>query len=385
MAQNVLKKLKEIDVIVIDEDTVQFKCLICAQVSCAYYVRKNKYGKGWTLSNFNKHLKTHFQIKEKNRNDTDVPSNSKKLVNSTLLSFLLPNDQNKNSPPNNSCTSLQMVTNEIQNISNQIEIVNSSSQSSSPLLDADPLLNTGIGTDLESKTENTFFVKASSSKEAGSSARSEMPHNIKANEFPKKLRRDENSRTQRNLRIFNRFQENQWKMTDFYKIREEIGRIINERPELQQVFLKEYQFTNKDQVMKKPVAGLLKVLQDTAEQNARVKKFGNRFSESLKLFSLYLFIIGGRLTYETIYGNLKSYLPSLATVERTLNNSQKIKEGDIRFKELKEYLDKRNCPMKIFISDDQTAILKNIRYDSETNQMVGSDKTTSIPLRDIGT
>lgn len=115
----------------------------------------------------------------------------------------------------------------------------------------------------------------------------------------------------------------------------------------------------------------LKILQDTAERNAKVNKYGNRFSEPLKLFSLYLFIVGGRLTYETLYGNLRNCLPSLTTVERTLSESQQIKEGVIRFKELKEYLEKRNCPMKVFISEDQTAIIKNVRYDSTTNQMIG--------------
>jgi len=42
-------------------------------------------------------------------------------------------------------------------------------------------------------------------------------------------------------------------------------------------------------------------------KNSKCKKHGNKFAEPLKLFSLYIFIVGGRMLYELLHANLYIY------------------------------------------------------------------------------
>ncbi|KAK4878205.1 hypothetical protein RN001_010711 [Aquatica leii] len=105
--------------------------------------------------------------------------------------------------------------------------------------------------------------------------------------------------------------------------------------------------------------------------NSKHRKYGNRFNEPLKLFSFYLFIVGGRLTYEVLYSNLSSALPSITTLNRLIDEGSKIVEGVPRFLELKNYLIKKNYKLQVFIGEDQTAIIRRIYYDPKINEMVG--------------
>lgn len=182
-AQNILNELKNVEIMVNDEDTVKIRCFKCTHVSCAYYVRKNKYCKGWTLSNFNKHLKTHFQCKQKQTKSTSSSlSIQKKMVNSTLETFLKIKTTDSNTPqPKDSS----------DNISNA-----SSSQdlplSSSPF-DRNLSYSKNYIDDLD-----LFFCKGRTINKANSSAISEKPSKPK---------------TQKNLRFTDQFHHNQFKIT----------------------------------------------------------------------------------------------------------------------------------------------------------------------------
>lgn len=112
-------------------------------------------------------------------------------------------------------------------------------------------------------------------------------------------------------------------------------------------------------------------LRDTAAKNIKYKKHGNKFTEPLKLFSLYIFIVGGRMLYELLHANLQNILPSITTINRCLDKESNIVDGIVRLKELKLFLSKRNYPLSVFISEDQTAIIKNVAYDSKSNRMIG--------------
>jgi len=101
-------------------------------------------------------------------------------------------------------------------------------------------------------------------------------------------------------------------------------------------------------------------------KNSKCKKHGNKFAEPLKLFSLYIFIVGDRMLYELLHANLKNILPSITTINKCLDKESNISDGIVRFKELKLFLTKRKYPLNVFISEDQTAILKNITYDSKS-------------------
>lgn len=49
----------------------------------------------------------------------------------------------------------------------------------------------------------------------------------------------------------------------------------------------------------------------------------------------------------------------------------KIVEGELRCKELAEYLDKFNAPKEVHLEEDGSGIVAKCSYDSSTNQLVG--------------
>ncbi|KAK3910460.1 Ribosomal protein S12 methylthiotransferase [Frankliniella fusca] len=117
---------------------------------------------------------------------------------------------------------------------------------------------------------------------------------------------------------------------------------------------------------------LLKLLMDTAQKNSERKNHGQRYEEDLKLFAVYLFVVGGRMIYEFLQVNLPGSLPSISQVELMLKNaSQPVIEGVFRFQELVDFLMKNNLPLKVAISEDGTRVQEKFCYDSTTNQIIG--------------
>lgn len=49
----------------------------------------------------------------------------------------------------------------------------------------------------------------------------------------------------------------------------------------------------------------------------------------------------------------------------------KILEGELRLKELIEYLDKYELPKFVWISEDATGIVSKVEYDAQSNQLTG--------------
>lgn len=119
------------------------------------------------------------------------------------------------------------------------------------------------------------------------------------------------------------------------------------------------------------ISVFLQQLIETTENIQNINKHGHRFSETGKLFGLYIYIIGGRLLYETLYSNLKKSLPSISTLLRSIDENSHIEEGVILFSNLKDYLIRKKYPLQIFVSEDQTAITTRIDYYSKTNWMIG--------------
>lgn len=128
---------------------------------------------------------------------------------------------------------------------------------------------------------------------------------------------------------------------------------------------------------------LLQILINSAKKNVnmsnRMSNPGSRYNKTLKLFSTYIFMLGGRLLYETLYKNLP--LPSPTSISRYLQkNGQKMVEGELRCDQLKSYLYERNLPSTVWISEDATRITGKIQYDPSTNQLVG----LVLPLNEHG-
>ena len=72
------------------------------------------------------------------------------------------------------------------------------------------------------------------------------------------------------------------------------------------------------------------------------------------------------------YMLIYNVLLSITTINRCLDKESNIIDGIVRLKELKLFLTKRNYPLNVFISENQTAIIKNVAYDYKSNRIMGS-------------
>lgn len=82
-----------------------------------------------------------------------------------------------------------------------------------------------------------------------------------------------------------------------------------------------------------------------------------------------LFHVGGLQLYEILCNNLP--LPSVTTIRRVIYKQDIVLEGVFRIKQLKQFLEKRNFPFKVFLSEDGTVVAQRVQYHSATNQIVG--------------
>lgn len=350
-----------------------------------------KYGKNWVLSNFNKHFKTHFKhILKKQLSQKLQDKERTTLKNSSILSFVVVGEDSSNSSAPSTVSQPILLSDSNETVLNNIFLPENVPVSTNAIINppdsnlsktTSTLLNVPINVDfycdsaVSDTNDSSVFTKGRISKEACNSAECE-----KTSQFLnfKMSTNQNNSRTQRLINSLNRvaLHESQTKITEYYSAIKDVQNFIEEDSSIKKHFLESFKnkiVTNSNAVETdiKSSAGLLDILKKTAQQNSNVKIHGNRFCEPLKLFGLYIFIIGGRLLYETLYSNLSNALPSITTLNRTLDECQKISEGAVRLSELKEFLLKRKYPMRIFISEDQTAILKRVQYDPKTNKMVG--------------
>lgn len=83
---------------------------------------------------------------------------------------------------------------------------------------------------------------------------------------------------------------------------------------------------------------MLQTFVESAERNCCRKKPGYRFDDIAKMFSAYIFMLSGRLAYETLNANFPLSIPSVSTVSRFLkDNGPKVIEGVMRTHELVEF------------------------------------------------
>lgn len=113
-------------------------------------------------------------------------------------------------------------------------------------------------------------------------------------------------------------------------------------------------------------------LQLAADKNSTRSKGGYRYDPDIKQFATYLRMIGGSLAYQTIQENLECALPSISSTNRYIKKSDcHIVEGILRCDELLIYLNERNLPLVVSLSEDATRITGRIQYDPNTNQVLG--------------
>lgn len=114
----------------------------------------------------------------------------------------------------------------------------------------------------------------------------------------------------------------------------------------------------------------LNKLLNTADRNALRSKPGYRYDYETRKFASYLRILCGPLAYETIQQNIPLALPALTSTNRYIfNGHAKVIEGRLRIKELSEYLDQRNLPRVVALSEDATRIHGVPQYSSKSDEI----------------
>lgn len=116
----------------------------------------------------------------------------------------------------------------------------------------------------------------------------------------------------------------------------------------------------------------LNELISTANRNSQLPKGGYRYNISVRRFATNLRMIAGPLAYETLQRNLECALPSLPSTNRYVQKSNcHVTEGILRANELVKYLEERDLPLVVSLSEDATKIINRPQYDSRSNQIVG--------------
>lgn len=129
---------------------------------------------------------------------------------------------------------------------------------------------------------------------------------------------------------------------------------------------------NPESEIKNSAQYFLHKLTEAANRNSTRKMGGYRYDPEVKLFASYLRMIVGPLAYETIHRNLEAAIPSLPSTNRYIRASNCcITEGILRCEELRLYLEKRNLPFVVSLSEDATRVVDRVQYDSTTNQLIG--------------
>lgn len=126
-----------------------------------------------------------------------------------------------------------------------------------------------------------------------------------------------------------------------------------------------------------------------SDENAQKNKNQAQYSQIIKDFFTYIYLLGGKNCYETLKANLP--IPSTKTIRKfDLNiksskvqfifvftvrqiesNEQRVTEGQLRCRELKTYLEQLGAEKVVWLSEDATQIIQKISYDAITNQIVG--------------
>lgn len=173
--------------------------------------------------------------------------------------------------------------------------------------------------------------------------------------------------------MYSSITKNQSRIPNYFKIISDIEVVVNENKKLYesiQNLQEELNQKNEENNKPKSTSEILNLLIQTAQNQLNKKNGGFRYNETIKEFASYMFMLAGRIAYETLCKNIP--LPSLSSISRYLQEKgPTIIEGNLRSTELLEYLEKRKLPLQVWLSEDATRVTGRIQYDSKTNQLVG--------------
>lgn len=126
---------------------------------------------------------------------------------------------------------------------------------------------------------------------------------------------------------------------------------------------------------------VLNLFLQNAERNLKRHRGGFRYCNETQKFATYLRLTAGRLAYETLQKNIELALPSIVSVNRyTSKFNYDVSEGVLRCNELLQYLEQRNLPKYVIITEDATRITGRAQYDRLKNKIIGF----ALPLNEDG-
>lgn len=160
--------------------------------------------------------------------------------------------------------------------------------------------------------------------------------------------KDLRTRQYKNQRkLFNSVKENQSRIPSYFKIISSIQMVLNENKILYETIHNLQDELNNKNDKEKSTSEILNLLIQSAQNNVNKKSGGFRYAETLKEFGSYIFMLAGRVAYETLCKNIP--LPSISSVSRYLQQQgPTIIEGRLRCKELFDYLQTRKLPVHIY-------------------------------------
>lgn len=145
---------------------------------------------------------------------------------------------------------------------------------------------------------------------------------------------------------------------------------LSKRVEGYREWKKENKTTSIDLLNSQNVSFIFKELMKTASNNCNVEAKRRRYSDAIKNFGIYLYIMCGKQAYEVISNNLP--FPHPGTILQSISmQKENVIEGKLRVKELSDYLTRMNAPRNIWLSEDGSGIIPKACYDSGSNQIVG--------------
>ena len=126
---------------------------------------------------------------------------------------------------------------------------------------------------------------------------------------------------------------------------------------------------------------LFNKLLTNAKNNCSSLPTGRRHNETIKKFSLSLWLIVGPSAYKLLHANMPEALPFLSTVERDAKKRYTVpSEGEFQFDKLVAHLEAYNAERIVTISEDATRVVTRVEYDDTSDKIVGF----VLPLDDNG-
>ena len=185
------------------------------------------------------------------------------------------------------------------------------------------------------------------------------------------------SRSQRNKRALQHHCSGQTLLTGYYPLLESIQAIVAKQEGIIeslsgfcQVLIKSN--TEKETAALSNLSFLLKILYETALKNSDRQKKGNRYPGEIYMFASDTLLTAGPMFYEKLQANLPDSLPCISEVRKFVaKTADPVREGVFRFEELKQFLQSRNLPLKVWLSEDGTRMISKFEYDIKSNQIVG--------------